>query len=196
MNTNESDVKTRLLLAAKKLFASQGFEGTTVRQICEAAGGANVALISYHFGGKENMFAALFDHFFPFNQFAEVDKNLPPMEGVKLVIREVTRFRYSDPELIHIIQHEILLNTSRIEKIQYYVMPIWQSLRHWLEVGRDQGLFEIRSLDFALFSIAGVLLFNRNSDYWQFVISGEPYSLETTIEELTFFIMNGIMAKQ
>ena len=48
-------MKIRILLAAKKLFAKQGFDGTSVRQICEEAG-ANVALVSYYFGGKEKVF--------------------------------------------------------------------------------------------------------------------------------------------
>lgn len=195
MTTNESDVKSRILLAARKLFASQGFEGTTVRQICEEAGGANVALISYHFGGKENMFAALFDAYFPSRQFAEVDLDLPPVEGVKLVISEVTKFRYSDPELVQIIQHEVLLNTARIEKIRFYVMPLWQTLRKWLEIGREQGVFQFRSTDLTLSSIAGVLLFNRHSDYWQAIRSEEPHTLAFTIEEMTSFIMNGLQAK-
>ncbi|MFC4768110.1 TetR family transcriptional regulator [Effusibacillus consociatus] len=64
MQDQQQDVKMRILLAAKKLFAKQGFDGTSVRQICEEAG-ANVALVSYHFGGKENVFHALFDTFFP-----------------------------------------------------------------------------------------------------------------------------------
>lgn len=196
MTTIESDVKLRILLAARKLFASQGFEGTTVRQVCEEAGGANVALISYYFGGKENMFAALFDAFFPSHQFAALDKNLPPLEGVKLVISEVTRFRYSDPELIQIIQHEVLLNTSRIDKIRFYVMPLWQALRKWLEIGREQAVFRFNSVDLTFYSIAGVLLFNRHSEYWQAIRREEPHSLEYTIEELTRFIMNGLQVKQ
>ncbi|GLX66320.1 TetR family transcriptional regulator [Paenibacillus glycanilyticus] len=195
MITSESDVKGRILLAARKLFANQGFEGTTVRQICEEAGGANVALISYHFGGKENMFGALFDAFFPSRQFAEVNKNLPPVEGVKLIIAEVTKFRYNDPELVQIIQHEILLNTSRIDKIRYYVMPLWQALREWLEAGREKGIFQFRSVDLALYSIAGVLLLNRQSEYWQAIRSEGQPTLEFTIEELTHFVMNGLQAK-
>lgn len=195
MTTNESDVKSRILLAARKLFANQGFDGTTVRQICEEAGGANVALISYHFGGKENMFAALFDAYFPSSQFAEVDKNLPPVEGVKLIVSEVTKFRYNDPELVQIIQHEILLNTSRIDKIRFYVMPLWHTLRKWLEAGREQGSFQFRSVDLTLYSIAGVLLLNRYSEYWQSIRIEAPHTLEYTIEELTHFIMNGLLAK-
>lgn len=63
MKAADIDVKMRILLAAKKLFAAQGFDRTSVRQICEEAG-ANVALISYYFGGKDNLFFALFEAFF------------------------------------------------------------------------------------------------------------------------------------
>jgi AcrR family transcriptional regulator len=44
---------------AEKLFAVKGFEGTSVRDIALAAG-VNVAMISYYFGSKENLLAALF----------------------------------------------------------------------------------------------------------------------------------------
>lgn len=63
MGSEENDVKLRILQAAKKLFAQQGFNATTVRQICEEAG-ANVSLVSYYFGGKDKVFEALFKEYF------------------------------------------------------------------------------------------------------------------------------------
>lgn len=55
-----ADSKLRILQSAKSLFASHGFDRTTVRQICEDAD-VNIALVSYHFGGKEKVFQALFE---------------------------------------------------------------------------------------------------------------------------------------
>jgi AcrR family transcriptional regulator len=46
----------RLLNAARRQFALNGFERTTVRDIAAEAG-VNVALISRYFGGKEELFA-------------------------------------------------------------------------------------------------------------------------------------------
>ena len=43
--------KERILDAAERLFARHGFYGISVRDITEAAG-VDVALVSYHFGGK------------------------------------------------------------------------------------------------------------------------------------------------
>ena len=70
MAEQELDMKKmKILLAAKKLFAKNGYEATSVRQICEEAG-ANVALVSYYFGGKESVFYEIFKQFFPNEQAA------------------------------------------------------------------------------------------------------------------------------
>lgn len=50
------DTRQRLIDAAGPIFAEQGFRATTVRQICQAAE-ANVALVNYHFGDKERLYA-------------------------------------------------------------------------------------------------------------------------------------------
>jgi AcrR family transcriptional regulator len=47
--------KVRLLEAAGEEFASKGFDGATVRDICERAG-ANQAAVNYHFGNKEHLY--------------------------------------------------------------------------------------------------------------------------------------------
>lgn len=194
MTTGDADIKIRILLAAKKLFAQHGFEKTTVRQICEEAG-ANVALVSYHFGGKENMFGALFENFFPNGQIAGAAPSLDPVEGVKLIIREVTKFRYSDKQLIRIIQQEIIMNTDRIQKIREHVMPMWRLLRRWLKQGEDLGLFHFRSLDNALMSVVSTLLFHRDTEYWSIILEEELPTLEIMIEDLTAFIMGGLHYK-
>ena len=51
--------KLRILDAAEGLFARNGFYGVSVRDITDAAG-VDVALVSYHFGGKRELFAAVF----------------------------------------------------------------------------------------------------------------------------------------
>lgn len=189
--TDETDIKTRILQAAKKLFAVQGFDGTTIRQICEEAG-VNIALVSYHFGGKENLFGALFETFFPNAQLSSVNPGMPPVEGVKLIIREVTAYRHSDPQLISIIQQEIIMNSPRIQKIREHVMPMWRLVRKWIAEGREQGLFRFRSLDTAFMSVAGTLLFHRDQEYWKVLREEETPDLQTMIEDLTDFILRGL----
>jgi AcrR family transcriptional regulator len=49
----------QILGKAEELFATRGYEGTTVRDIAESAG-VNLAMISYYFGSKEKLLEALF----------------------------------------------------------------------------------------------------------------------------------------
>ncbi len=54
----ENGTKARLLQAGRKIFAENGLENATVRDICSQAG-ANVAAVNYHFGGKERLYVAV-----------------------------------------------------------------------------------------------------------------------------------------
>lgn len=53
------EARERLLLAALRLFAEQGFARTSIRDIAQAAG-ANVAAVSYYFGDKQGLYKAVF----------------------------------------------------------------------------------------------------------------------------------------
>lgn len=59
MEWNEKQIE--ILEVAEKLFAERGFDGTSVRQISQEAG-INVAMISYYFGSKEKLLAALMNY--------------------------------------------------------------------------------------------------------------------------------------
>ena len=62
MQTNQSKApakRDRILDAAEHLLAERGFDGVTLRQIASKAG-VDVALASYHFGKKDELFTAVF----------------------------------------------------------------------------------------------------------------------------------------
>lgn len=54
------DTKERILIAATSLFASKGFEGTSVRDIASAAQ-VNLASINYHFENKTGLYLSVFE---------------------------------------------------------------------------------------------------------------------------------------
>ena len=55
------DVRTRLLAAARELFARRGFDAVSTRELARAAG-ATPAMVHYYFGDKHGLFRALWFH--------------------------------------------------------------------------------------------------------------------------------------
>jgi len=52
--------KEKLLDAAEKLFARKGYHGTSLRTITREAG-VDLALVNYHFGGKQGLFESVIE---------------------------------------------------------------------------------------------------------------------------------------
>jgi AcrR family transcriptional regulator len=56
LSQKEADnTRERIIDAAGEIFAQRGFDATTVRDICQAAG-ANVAAVNYYFGDKQRLY--------------------------------------------------------------------------------------------------------------------------------------------
>ena len=55
---SDKGVQDRLLDAAEELFCEHGFEGTSIRDIAATAD-CNIASVNYYFGGKENLYVAV-----------------------------------------------------------------------------------------------------------------------------------------
>ena len=55
----------RLVLAAERLFALHGIDGVSLRQVAAEAGSANNSAVHYHFGSKDALVAAIFEHRLP-----------------------------------------------------------------------------------------------------------------------------------
>jgi AcrR family transcriptional regulator len=55
MATEADSTRQRILESAGSVFAKKGFDGATVRDICQAAG-ANVASVNYYFGDKHRLY--------------------------------------------------------------------------------------------------------------------------------------------
>jgi AcrR family transcriptional regulator len=51
------DTRAAILVAARELFATQGYSGTSVRSVASAAG-VDAALVHHYFGSKDDLFVA------------------------------------------------------------------------------------------------------------------------------------------
>lgn len=75
--TTRPDRKADILLAAERLFAQHGYHAVTIRQIADEAG-VPLALVSYYYGQKHELFKAIFDHWRP-----TVDERLSLLEQAR-----------------------------------------------------------------------------------------------------------------
>ncbi|GGH63337.1 TetR family transcriptional regulator [Paenibacillus silvae] len=192
MTEPELDIKTRILLAAKKLFALQGYDGTSVRQICDEAG-ANVSLVSYHFGGKEKVFDALFEHFFPEHILSMLAaESMSPIEGIRRIVGEVVRFTMTDREMSDIVQLEITLRTHRTTTVFQYLDPVWNKVKEYLQQGKDQGLFKIESASYAMLQVMGAALAHKRAKHSRFGFDYEDMNTEELAEQTVEFVLRGL----
>ncbi|WP_434748308.1 TetR family transcriptional regulator [Paenibacillus amylolyticus] len=192
MTEPELDIKTRILLAAKKLFALQGYDGTSVRQICDEAG-ANVSLVSYHFGGKEKVFDALFEHFFPEHILRMLAaESMSPVEGIRRIVGEVVKFTMTDREMSDIVQLEITLRTNRTATVFQYLDPVWNKVREYLQQGKDQGLFRIESASYAMLQVMGVALAHKRAKHSRFGFDYQDMNTEELAEQTVEFVLRGL----
>ncbi len=191
--SEETSIRERLLASARCLFARQGYEGTSVRQICEGAG-ANPALVSYYFGGKEAMFEEVFRSLEMSPALASLlsQPHQAPDEGLRTFIREMIAHRLDNPDISRIIQIEKWTESERSQLIREWSMPIWRNLRTFIEEGGRQGLFRYRSLDTALSCVQALLLNNSSSPYWKDLISYGTEEREALVEDMTRFIFRGL----
>lgn len=197
MNPSEPDVKRRILLSAKKLFAKQGFDGTSVRQICDEAS-ANVALVSYYFGGKEKVLWAIFEHFFPGNEEAFLRHNeelQDPVKGLGLIIRGIVQFTMNDKELSDIVQQELMIDSPRTEVMLTFLSPVWTKVKELLETGKQQGVFQFESIASTLLMVFGIALSHKRVTHFHKVFGEVPNVPDDYAEHVVAFIYQGLMAK-
>ncbi|MNN36580.1 HTH-type transcriptional repressor NicS [compost metagenome] len=190
----EPDVKLRILIAAKQLFAEQGYDGTTIRQICEKAN-ANISLISYYFGGKEKVFQSIFESFFSGTKLNQMDREIKfsdPLDEFEFIIDQIMSFNFEDTELSYIINQELLMDSPRCEIVLSYVQPVWIKMEEILEKGKSEGIFNYSSLANTSLVIKGICLSYKNYHKLQTQTQESAKDYESIKKTAMDFILNGL----
>jgi AcrR family transcriptional regulator len=96
----DREPEARLLEAAGEVFGEKGFEGASVREVCQRAGVKNVGAVNYYFRSKDNLYNAVLKHAFgcplahmPAPAFPE---GLTPADKLRLFIRGVVEHFLSE----------------------------------------------------------------------------------------------------
>ena len=114
----------KILTAACKVFAENGFKNTTVRDICNRAD-VNVAAVNYHFGSKEKLYEAVWEN----SNRAAVKKRMDELDlartdapeiRIRLFVKTLLRniLDQNRPEWdFRIVAHEMISPTAAFDKI-------------------------------------------------------------------------------
>jgi AcrR family transcriptional regulator len=110
-----NDKQLAIINSAEKLFSENGFDGTSVRDIAQAAG-VNVAMISYYFGSKEKLMEALFEKkTMQMNLKVETmlqDESKTSLENVYTLIDDYIDKIINNPKFHKIMTQEQLVDKS------------------------------------------------------------------------------------
>jgi AcrR family transcriptional regulator len=113
---DEQDVRRRLLDAASEEFAARGYEAATVRDIVARAR-ANLNSINYHFGSKQELYAAVLRHQFALSEAAHPQRPDPreesaPEAALRAAVRRLVTFLLDPHSLLPRLYAMELVNPS------------------------------------------------------------------------------------
>lgn len=97
--------RDRILESAEILFASGGYDGTSLRDITERAG-VNVASVNYHFGSKEQLLVEL------------LDRIVAPMNAERLALLKELTVPGTTPEVAEILTAFLLPDLNALFRLR------------------------------------------------------------------------------
>ncbi len=110
------EVKDRIFSAARSLFISKGYKGTSIREIA-AASGTNVAMVNYYFRSKYDLFEDIFeealDHLWK-KIFSTLSSDKEFFELVKEWINAYYDVLLEYPELPIFLLNEVTIAPERL----------------------------------------------------------------------------------
>lgn len=107
------DKREHIINTAIKLFATKGFEGTSIRDLAATAD-VNVAMINYYFGSKEKLFESMVEYNVAYTRgvLDEIahDESLTEMQKFEKVIDSHVNRLFTNREFHKVLHHELQLN--------------------------------------------------------------------------------------
>lgn len=135
--------RCQLITAATQLFAERGFEGTTTREIAQAAG-INEALIFRHFPHKEELYAAILEEkareagtegwVAELRASAETGDDL---DVLRRLMSLIMRHGREDPQFLRLMFYAALDHREMMREFRTrHLAPLYQELLRYVEAGQ------------------------------------------------------------
>jgi AcrR family transcriptional regulator len=186
--------KFRILSAAAKLFDIQGYNGTSVRQIAEEAQ-VNLALISYHFQGKQGVLEVLISTYFEtlFRRLEELEAELegqPPFERLSRILHLYVYFQRDHAPITRLIQRELSVESMLAREVMTLYIHRWKhGIAKVIEEGIATGHFAAVPIDHMLLMTSSQLIY----PFLNPQVVREVYYLEPGSDEFCEWLLASIM---
>lgn len=191
------EVKARIVDAALKAFARQGFLGASLRSIARDAG-VTIQLLVYHFNSKEILWEqAVSEAFAKFDELQAADpvpENATTTESIKHFINSLVHFNASQPDLLRIVLHEAGQITPRMTWMaDNRTAKMFDEFCTLAKRGQDEGLVRdtpASRLFYAAVAISS-LPYSVSAEY-NYLVGRDPFTTEEMertiglIEDLIF----------
>lgn len=202
-----NDTKEKILLAAVREFAENGYHQTTVRKIVERAGAKNLNAVVYYYGGKEELYKSVLNFMFSeAEKFKDKESTqkfelLSVEEKLASTIHFLVKAYYSvdtqlDKDLYSIFIKEAMNPTPFLkEMVEYHLRPgkdfLCSLLKEYLGPKVPQKIIEDCEYSISaqiLYGVLGWPIISRMSP------DRQPYSnsIEDLSDHIVKFTLSGL----
>jgi AcrR family transcriptional regulator len=144
---NAEETRQALLVAAKTLFARNGYDGTSVKELAREAG-VNISLVSYHFEGKEGLYRTCLGQFGR-ERLAAAERILQAPKSseefrvrLRMFLDELMRCHIEEPELAAIVHREAEQATPIIPDLfRETFLQVFVTAKDFLRAAQKKNLF-------------------------------------------------------
>jgi AcrR family transcriptional regulator len=194
---SEAQTRTRILQAAQKLFASQGFDGTTTRDLAQAAGVAEGTLFR-HFPNKKAILVEVATSGWV-EILTDLLTELSEMGSYKAVAQVMRRRMWNfqkNADLMRVCFMEVQFHPDLRDRIQLEVITKMTDVGEaFFQTAMDKGIYRqgdaklVAKVFLGMFAIAG---FSNNT-----IIEPDasPQQMQEMAEGLADIFLNGVLVK-
>jgi AcrR family transcriptional regulator len=195
---SEAQTRTRILQAAQRLFAAQGFEGTTTRDLAKSAGIAEGTLFR-HFANKKAILVEVATSGWV-DILTDLLTELSEMGSYKAIAQVMRRRMWNlqkNADIMRVCFMEVQFHPDLRDRIQTEVIDKMTDVAEvFFQTAMDKGIYRqmdaklVAKVFLGLFAIAGF------SDNTLIEPNASPQEMQKMAEGLADIFLNGVLAKE
>ena len=192
---NPEDKKSRIIESAIKLFAENGYNGTSTARIAEGAG-VSQGIIFHYFNSKEGLFWTMLQdkaRLYEQGLQAAIKDETDALKKLETALLSFARLIQEEEGFYEVVIKQIRGSGLDLENMgKYGVMQFPELLSGLLREAIEQG--SVRNVDpeIAATSFFGMIDFNA----FRWFVQGRNYSLDKAAGQIVDIFLNGITRRE